>query len=52
MFFVKGDSNAIERTNQAKPLKQEPNEKNLQALARRQRRIDGLKLFEKTKVNR
>jgi len=46
-----GDSNAVERANQAKPSKEEPNEKALQALARRQRRLDGLQLFEKTKLN-
>jgi hypothetical protein len=47
-----GDLNTVERANQARPGKEEPNEKNLQALARRQRRLDGLQLFEKTKLNR
>jgi hypothetical protein len=47
-----GDLNTIDRANQAKPSKEEPNEKALQALARRQRRLDGLQLFEKTKINR
>ncbi len=50
-FFL-GDSNAVKRANQGKPLKEEPNEKTLQALARRQRRFDGLQLLEKTKLNR
>jgi len=52
LFIFLGDSNTIERANQVKPLKEEPNEKALQALARRQRRFDGLQLFEKTKLNR
>lgn len=47
-----GDSNAIERANQAKPVREEASEKSLQALARRQRRLEGLQLFEKTKLNR
>jgi hypothetical protein len=50
--FFKGDLNAVERANQARPTREEVNEKNLQALARRQRRLDGLQLFEKTKLNR
>ncbi len=47
-----GDANAVERANQAKPPKEAPSEKTLQALARRQRRLDGLQIFEKTKLNR
>jgi hypothetical protein len=47
-----GDLNTVERANQPRPGKEEPNEKNLQAFARRQRRLDGLQLFEKTKLNR
>ena len=47
-----GDLNTVERANQAKPTREEVNEKHLQALARRQRRLDGLQLFEKTKLNR
>jgi hypothetical protein len=50
--FFKGDLNAVERANQARPTREETNEKNLQALVRRQRRLDGLQLFEKTKLNR
>ncbi|CAF0937356.1 unnamed protein product [Adineta ricciae] len=46
-----GDINAVERANQVKPSKEEPSEKMLQAQARRQRRLDGLQLFEKTKMN-
>ncbi|CAF3490836.1 unnamed protein product [Adineta steineri] len=46
-----GDTNAVERANQVKPKQEEPTEKSLQALARRQRRFDGLQLFEKTKLN-
>lgn len=42
----------MERANQAKPAKEEPSEKALLALARRQRRLDGLQLFETTKLNR
>ena len=49
---ILGDLNAVERANQARPTREEPTEKNLQALARRQRRLDGLQLFEKTKLNR
>lgn len=51
--LYKGDSNAVERANQAnqaKPTKEDPSEKALQALARRQRRLDGLQLFEKSKL--
>ncbi|CAF0720492.1 unnamed protein product [Rotaria sordida] len=46
-----GDLNTIERANQAKPIEKPTNEKTLQALERRQRRLDGLQLFEKTKLN-
>jgi hypothetical protein len=49
---ILGDLNTVERANQARPTRDEANEKNLQALARRQRRLDGLQLFEKTKLNR
>lgn len=56
-FFSKsrvftGDKKAIGRVNQAKPSKIEQNEKSIQAQVRRQRRFDGLQLFEKTKLNR
>lgn len=51
VLLSKGDSNAVERTNQVKPAKEDPSEKALQALARRQRRLDGLKLFEESKLN-
>lgn len=51
-LYLQGDSNAINRVNQAKPMKGEPNDKLLQAQLRRQRRIEGLQLFEKTKINR
>ena len=47
-----GDTNTVHRANQARPSKEEPSEKSLLALARRQRRLDGLQLFEKTKLNR
>ena len=50
--WFEGDLNAVERANQVKPSKEEPNEKMLQAQARRQRRLDGLQRFEKTKMNR
>ena len=33
-------------------MKEEASEKSLLALARRQRRMEGLQLFEKTKLNR
>ncbi|CAF2982346.1 unnamed protein product [Rotaria socialis] len=46
-----GDLNTIERANQAKPVEKEPNEKHLLAMQRRQRRLDGLQLFEKTKLD-
>ena len=47
-----GDANVVERANQVRPMKEDASEKSLQALARRQRRIEGLQLFEKTKLNR
>ena len=47
-----GDQKAIERAKQTKPFNEEPNEKMSQASVRRQRRLDGLQLFEKTKLNR
>lgn len=50
--FSLGDLNTVERATQAKPLKEDPSEKSIQALARRQRRLDGLQLFEKSKLNR
>lgn len=51
-WIVLGDSNAAERANQARPIKEDASGKSLQAAARRQRRIEGLQLFEKTKLNR
>jgi hypothetical protein len=49
---VQGDNDAIQRANQVKQFKDEPNEKMLQAQARRKRRLDGLQLFQTTKLNR
>lgn len=52
LFYCLGDANTIERANQARPVKEEASEKSLLASARRQRRLEGLQLFEKTKLNR
>jgi hypothetical protein len=52
LFIRSGDPDAITRANQAKTSKDESNEKHAQALARRKRRLDGLELFEKSKLNR
>jgi hypothetical protein len=52
MFCFIGDKNAVERANQVKPMNDEFKVKNVQALARRQRRLAGLQLLEATKLNR